>query len=75
MESAAQEYPDIFTADIIGFGDTVVFLNHPHALQEMLANDRKTFAPVGSMNKILQPLLGNSLVLMLDGDRHFSLAI
>ncbi|MEH1967129.1 cytochrome P450 [Nostoc sp.] len=70
MENAAQQYPDIFTGKIIGFGDTVVFVNHPKAIQEILTNDRKKFAAVGELNGILQPLLGNYSVVMLEGDRH-----
>jgi cytochrome P450 family 110 len=70
IENAAQQYPDIFTGKIIGFGDTVVFVNHPQAIQEILTNDRKKFAAVGKLNEILQPLLGNYSVLMLEGDRH-----
>ncbi|WP_341526666.1 cytochrome P450 [Nostoc sp. UHCC 0302] len=70
METAAQQYPDIFTAKIIGFGDTVIFVNHPQANQEILTNDRKKFASVGDLNIILEPLLGKSSVLMLEGNSH-----
>ncbi|MBN3908642.1 MAG: cytochrome P450 [Nostoc sp. NMS1] len=70
MENAAQQYPDIFTGKIIGFGDTVVFVNHPKAIQDILTNDRKKFTAVGELNGILQPFLGNYSVLMLEGDRH-----
>ncbi|MGL5873999.1 MAG: cytochrome P450 [Xenococcaceae cyanobacterium] len=70
MESAAQQYPDIFTANIIGFGDTAVFVNHPQAIQEILTNDRKKFAALGNKNSILQPLVGDYSIFMLDGDRH-----
>ena len=70
MESAAQQYPDIFTARIIGFGDTIVFVNNPQAIQEILTNDRKKFAALGNLNKILQPLVGDYSIFILDGDRH-----
>lgn len=70
MENAAQQYPDIFTARIIGFGDTVVFVNHPQAIQEILTNDRKKFTAAGELNRIVEPLLGNYSILFLDGDRH-----
>jgi unspecific monooxygenase len=70
MEKAAQEYPDIFTARVIGFGDSVVFVSHPQAIQEVLTNDRNKFAAVGEANRIFQPLIGDSGILMLDGDRH-----
>jgi cytochrome P450 family 110 len=70
MENAAQQYPDIFTGEIVGFGDTVVFVNHPEAIQEILTNDRKKFIAVGELNAILKPLLGEYSVLTLERDRH-----
>lgn len=70
MENAAQQYPDIFTGRIVGFGDTVVFVNHPQAIQEILSNDRKKFAAVGAFNRIIEPFIGNYSVLTLEGDRH-----
>ncbi|NEU76468.1 cytochrome P450 [Hassallia byssoidea VB512170] len=70
METAVKEYPDIFTARIIGFGDTLVFVNHPQALQEILTNDRKKFAAPGDVNEIVQPIVGDYSIFMLEGDRH-----
>ncbi|MBE9206651.1 cytochrome P450 [Nostoc sp. LEGE 06077] len=70
MESAAKIYPDIFTANIVGFGCPVVFVNHPKAIQEIFTNDRKKFAALGEANRIFQPLIGNTSTIMLDGDRH-----
>ncbi|GAX35834.1 cytochrome P450 [Nodularia sp. NIES-3585] len=70
MEKAAQEYPDIFMANVVGFGNDLVFVNHPHAVQEILTNDRKTFFAGGKENRILRPLVGNYSTFMLDGDRH-----
>jgi unspecific monooxygenase len=70
METAVKEYPDIFTAKIIGFDGTLIFVNHPQALQEILTNDRKKFAAPGNVNELLQPLLGDYSIVMLEGDRH-----
>ena len=70
METAAQKYPDIFTAEIFGFGNSIVFVNEPQAIQQLLTNDRKQFSAPGELNSILKPILGNSSVMMLDGDRH-----
>jgi cytochrome P450 family 110 len=70
MKSAAQQHPDIFTAEIVGFGDTLVFVNHPQAIQEILTNERKKFVAVGELNKVLQPLLGDYSIIMLGGTRH-----
>ena len=70
METAVQKYPDIFTATIIGFGNSIVFVNEPQAIQQILTNDRKQFSAPGKLNTLLKPILGNSSVMMLDGDRH-----
>ncbi|MCC5649648.1 cytochrome P450 [Nostoc sp. XA013] len=70
MEKAAKQYPDIFTARIVGFGDTVVFVNHPQAIQEILTNDRKKFVAVAEANKIAKPLVGEYSVFLLEGTRH-----
>ncbi|AVH67866.1 cytochrome P450 [Nostoc sp. 'Peltigera membranacea cyanobiont' N6] len=70
MVNAAQQYPDIFTAEVIGFGETVVFVNHPQAIKEILTNDRKKFPFVGRGNKIFEPLAGEYSLLMLNGEQH-----
>ncbi|RAM52605.1 MAG: cytochrome P450 [Hapalosiphonaceae cyanobacterium JJU2] len=70
MEKAVQQYPDIFTADIVGFGDTVVLVNHPQGIQELLTNDRKKLAAVAKVNKIIQPLLGEFSIGLLEGTHH-----
>ncbi|OCQ88970.1 cytochrome P450 [Nostoc sp. MBR 210] len=70
LESAARQYPDIFTAEIIGFGDTIVFVSHPQAIQKIFANENNQFAASGEMNRTLQPLIGDSSLIMLDGDHH-----
>ncbi len=70
MERAAQHYPDIFTAEVVGFGGRLVFVNQPEAIQDLLTNDRRTFAAPGDLNTILSPLLGDYSLIMLDGDRH-----
>jgi len=70
MESAARQYPDIFTASIIGFGNELVFVTEPQAIQELLTNDRKKFAALGAENRIMRPIVGDYSVFLLDGDRH-----
>ncbi|MBW4474473.1 MAG: cytochrome P450 [Stenomitos rutilans HA7619-LM2] len=70
MEAAARQHPDLFTAKVVGFGGTLVFLNDPRAIQELLTNDRKTFLALGCSNQILSPLLGDYSIIMLDGDQH-----
>ena len=70
MEDAVKEYPDIFTAEVVGFGDNLIFVNQPEAIQEILTNDRKKFNSPGGVNQILQPLIGDFSVIMLDGEPH-----
>lgn len=70
MESAREHYPDIFSARLIGFGDTLVFVHNPQAIQQILTNDRKQFSAPGELNAILKPLVGDYAVMMLEGDRH-----
>ncbi|MEB3337270.1 MAG: cytochrome P450 [Leptolyngbyaceae bacterium] len=70
METAAQKFPDIFSAKVTGFGGNLIFVNHPQAIQEILTNDRKQYSAPGDLNSILQPLLGDYSVIMLEGDRH-----
>jgi cytochrome P450 family 110 len=77
MKNASQQYPDLFTADITGFGDKLVFVQHPEAIQQILTNDAsgsatslKPFAALGEENKLLQPLIGDYSVIMLDREPH-----
>jgi len=70
MEKAAQDSPDIFQTDIIGFGEQLVFVNQPNLIQYILTHDRKEFSSPGDVNSILKPLLGDFSVIMLDGERH-----
>ncbi len=70
MENAAQQFPDIFSARIVGFGNNLVFVSNPQAVQQILANNGKQFSTPGEVNKILQPLVGDYSVMMLEGDRH-----
>jgi unspecific monooxygenase len=70
MENAFKKYPDLFTAKIVGFGDTILFVQHPQALQQILTNDRQQFSAPGKYNKILLPLVGHKSLFCLDGDEH-----
>ncbi|WP_392532898.1 cytochrome P450 [Nostoc sp. C117] len=70
MESAVQKYPDIFTGEVIGFGDTLVFINDPQAIKEILTNDKKKFVASSKENGILQPIVGDHSLMMLDGEYH-----
>jgi cytochrome P450 len=70
MDIAAQQCPDIFTADIVGNQTKYVFVHHPEALQQMLTGDRHKFDASGKANELLKPLLGDYSIVMLEGDRH-----
>ncbi|MGK7872428.1 MAG: cytochrome P450 [Xenococcaceae cyanobacterium] len=70
MEGAAKRYPDIFTARVIGFSNTWVFVSNPQAIQQIFTNDRKQFTAPGEVDKTLKPFLGDYSITMLEGDRH-----
>ncbi|MGY6529499.1 MAG: cytochrome P450 [Cyanobacterium sp.] len=70
MRQGMQECPDIFMAKPAGFGEPLVFINHPQGIQQLLTNDRKTFFAGGELNSLLAPIVGNSSLLSLDGSRH-----
>jgi cytochrome P450 family 110 len=70
MESAAKQHPDLFTAQIIGFGDTFVFVQHPEAIQAVLTQDHTKFFASGKDNALLQPLVGEQSLFLLEGQDH-----
>ncbi|BAY13636.1 cytochrome P450 [Calothrix sp. NIES-2098] len=70
MDNAVQKYPDIFTADIVGFGNTIVFVHHPQGIQEILSNDKNKLAALSEPNRILQPLVGEDSFFLLDQTHH-----
>lgn len=70
METAAQKHPDIFTAEVIGFGGELIFINHPQGIQQLLTQDRQQFFASGKENAILKPLLGDYSIVMLEGNTH-----
>jgi cytochrome P450 len=70
MERAAQEYPDIFTAELVDFVNILVVVQHPEAIEKIFTSDRKEIAAVGDKNGILQPLVGEYSILNVQGDRH-----
>jgi cytochrome P450 family 110 len=70
MEKAVQDDPDLFAVKVIGFGNNVVFVNHPEAIKELLSKDRQRFPALGSENTILRPLVGDNSIFLISGDRH-----
>lgn len=70
MEAAARQDRDIFAAKIVGFGDSLLFVSQPQALQQIFTNDTKQFTAPGELNNVVRPLLGNNSVVMLSGRSH-----
>jgi unspecific monooxygenase len=71
MEQTHARYPDLFVAQVIGFGDNAIFVSHPQAIQQILTSDRKQFSSPGKeTNGILQPLIGDYSVIMIEGEPH-----
>ena len=69
MEEAAQQYPDIFTARVIGFGNNMVFVHHPEGIKEVYTK-KDIFYADGAANKITEPIIGNQALMLLDGSPH-----
>ncbi|MEA5506778.1 cytochrome P450 [Halotia wernerae UHCC 0503] len=68
LEDFANVYGDNFA--ILGRDDKhLVYFSHPKALEEIFAADASHFE-TGRGNRILKFLLGDSSLILLDGDRH-----
>lgn len=68
LEQRVLKYGDIYTSKFSGFPAQVVVSN-PQAIQEIFTADSKLFES-GSGNTIFQPLVGDSSLLLMDGERH-----
>jgi unspecific monooxygenase len=71
LENAVKGYPDIFTGRVVGFGgfsSSLVFVQHPKALQQIFTNDKKQFS--APTNGVLKPFLGEHSVGTVEGKRH-----
>ena len=68
MESCAHRYGDLFTLDF-GRPDPIVFCSHPKAIETLFTAAPECFE-TGAANQIMLPLLGESSLVLLDGDRH-----
>ncbi len=68
MNRCGQRYGDRFTLRLGNLG-AIVFLSHPQAIQDVFTADPATF-DIGQSNRLLIPLLGNTSIILLDGDRH-----
>jgi cytochrome P450 len=70
LEGSDRRYPDIFETAGIGFGNRVVMVSHPQALQQILTGDRKQFAAPGEFNRILEPVIGTDSLITVSGAQH-----
>jgi cytochrome P450 family 110 len=69
MEDCAQRYGDLFTIRFGKVGD-VAFCSHPQMIQDIFTLDPQRF-DAGVGNLLLLPLLGDTSMILLDGDRHY----
>jgi cytochrome P450 family 110 len=69
MDSAAEQAPDLFLADITG-GEGYIFVNHPEAMRQIVTSDRSKYFASSKDSRLLQPLVGDNSLLMIEGDRH-----
>lgn len=70
LQQAQASCPDIFDAKGIGFGERMIIVSEPQAIQKILTSDRKQFSVPGDLNRILVPLLGENSMILLSGNPH-----
>ncbi len=61
---------DIFTISMTGGFEGAVFVSNPQTIQQLLTSDTKQFSAPGEANQILQPFLGSSGIILLNGSTH-----
>jgi cytochrome P450 family 110 len=61
---------EIFEVKMSGPLNRAVLTSNPQSVQQILTNDTKQFSAPGSINRILQPFLGDRGVILLDGAEH-----
>jgi len=69
MDSAVEQAPDLFQAEITG-EEGYVFINHPEAMRQIMTSDRAKYFASSKDNGLLQPLVGDNSLLLIEGDRH-----
>ena len=63
-----RRYGNVFTVRFVGFG-TGVYVADPDAIRELFTGDQSDLL-AGEANSFLEPVLGESSVLVLDGPEH-----
>lgn len=70
MEGNTKKYPDIFEGKVVGYGGSLVFVNHPQGIQEILTNSRNKLSAPGEFNDFLKPFIGSHSMVTLGGNAH-----
>ncbi|WP_424095775.1 cytochrome P450 [Moorena producens] len=68
LDQCVERYGDTFTIRLSA-SRTLVILSHPQAIQELLTAPPSQFKS-GELNKVLQPLVGETSMALLDGKPH-----
>lgn len=67
LQECEAQSPGIFNSVVNG---GLVVLSDPQAIKEFFSADRETITAPGSTNRVVEPLLGNSSIVSVEGDRH-----
>ncbi|MEM8832856.1 MAG: cytochrome P450, partial [Cyanobacteria bacterium P01_G01_bin.19] len=70
MNSAVEQAPDMFVADIAAGGGSYIFVNNPEGMRQMITSDRAAFFAGSKDNQLLKPLVGSNSLFLIEGDRH-----
>jgi cytochrome P450 family 110 len=68
LNDCDQQYGDTFAIQMTGLFKDAILTSNPAAVQQLLTSD--SFTAPGSLNTILQPLVGDHGVNLLDGQEH-----
>ncbi len=69
LNSAMEQAPDLFHADITG-GDGYIFINHPEAMRQIVTSDRSKYFASSQDNHLLRPLVGDNSLFLIEGEPH-----
>jgi cytochrome P450 family 110 len=70
LNDCDRQYGDTFAVQMTGLFKDAIIISSPAAVQQLLTSDSKQFAAPGSVNTILQPILGDHGVNLLDEPEH-----
>lgn len=72
MKTNFKRYGDIFKACVLwGNSDPLIMVNDPKAVQYILTHDmRKELTSPGDVNKLLEPMVGKTNMMLLSGTQH-----